>query len=114
VTVQSLYEGLQGPGTNIISSITSDGDDITPNSGTYGFTLPEAPTVLHGTINPNVNCTTLSAYCGSQTTPKTVFDTNNEPIDTARVRMDLAAGATYTDVPGTYEDTLTFIAIATY
>ena len=125
VTVKSANGGLQGPGTNKIPSIgvsigadgvtRSDGDDIPANSGVYGFNLPVSSSQLHGSIVPNSLCDNSIKFCGAETiTPKTVFTTNNLPVDTARVRMDLAAAANYTNNPGLYTDTLTFIATATF
>ena len=125
VTVKSLNGGLQGPGTNKIPSIgvetgadgivRSDGDDIPANSGVYGYNLPVAADQILGTIIPNSLCDTVIEFCGANTlTPKTVFTTNNLPVDTARVRMDLAAAANYTNNPGLYTDTLTFVATATF
>ena len=124
VTVKSANGGLQGPGTNKIPSIgvsvgadgitRSDGDDISANSGVYGYNLPIASSLLHGAIIPNSLCDTAIKFCGPETTPKTVFTTNNLPVDTARVRMDLAAAANYTNNPGLYTDTLTFTATATF
>jgi uncharacterized delta-60 repeat protein len=114
VSVKSLNSGLKGPGTNIISSVT-DGNDIAANSGTYGYTIPTSEiTKKHGEVFPNSMCDTIIKFCGATSTPKTVFDTNNLPVDSARVRMDLAAAAAYTNNPGLYEDTLTFVATATF
>ena len=125
VVLKSLNGGLQGPGTNKIPSIgietgadgitRNDGEDIPANSGVYGYNLPIASTVTHGTIIPNSLCDSDIKFCGaSNLTPKTVFTTNNLPVDTARVRMDLAAAANYTNNPGVYTDTLTFTATATF
>jgi hypothetical protein len=113
VSVKSLNSGLKGPGTNMINSVT-DGLDIAANSGLYGFNLTTGTTMKHGEIFANTFCDTETEYCGPTSTPKTVFDTNNLPIDSARVRMDLAAAAAYTNNPGVYTDTLTFTVVATY
>jgi hypothetical protein len=114
VTVSSANGGLQGPDTNMINSVT-DGNPIGINSGLYGFVLPVAGTG-NGTVNRNSNCSAsdFSRYCGLTTLPKTVFDTANAPLDYGRLRMDLAAAASYVNNPGAYSDTLTFIATATY
>ena len=125
VTVKSANGGLQGPGTNKIPFIgvetgadgivRSDGDDIPANSGIYGFNLPVSATQILGSIIPNSLCNSLVKFCGADSiTPKTVFTTNNLPVDTARVRMDLAAAANYTNNPGLYTDTLTFVATSTF
>ena len=124
VTVKSANGGLQGPGTNKIPSIgvsvgadgitRNDGQDIPANSGVYGYNLPVASSLLHGSIVPNSLCDSGVKFCGPALTPKTVFTTNNLPVDTARVRMDLAAAANYTNNPGLYTDTLTFIATSTF
>jgi hypothetical protein len=125
ITVKSLNGGLQGPGSNKISSIgvslgadgitRSDGEDIPANSGVYGYNLPTASSTLHGTIIPNSLCDSLVKFCGaSNSSHKTVFDTNSLPVDSARVRLDLAAAANYTNNPGVYTDTLTFVAVATF
>jgi hypothetical protein len=115
VTVRSLNGGLQGPDTNKILAVT-DGEDILANDGTFGFNLPVASDVSSGTVVKNTSCSSvlLDTYCGAETTPKTVFSTNSLPIDAARVRMDLAAAAAYTNSPGNYTDTLTFVATATF
>ena len=124
VTVKSLNAGLQGPGTNKIPSIgvtvgadgvtRADGQDIPANSGVYGYNLPVTSSQLHGSIVTNSFCDSAVKFCGAALTPKTVFTTNNLPVDTARVRMDLAAAANYTNNPGLYTDTLTFVATATF
>jgi len=117
VTVRSANGGLVGPGgsgTNLITSVT-DGQDIFSNSGKYGYNLTAASTMLHGAITTNTNCNSGVKYCGPVSTgTKEVFNTQGHPIDSARVRMDIAAGATYTNNPGVYIDTLTFVATATF
>jgi hypothetical protein len=115
VTVKSLNGGLQGPPGNLIASVT-DGLDIPANSGKYGYTIPTSQiTQKHGTVSGNSLCISSVTYCGPLSTGvKTVFDTNSLPVDSARVRMDLAAGAAYPNNPGLYTDTLTFIATATF
>jgi uncharacterized delta-60 repeat protein len=113
VTVKSLNSGLQGPGTNMINSVV-DGLDIAANSGLYGLNLTTGSTQKHGSIVVNSLCDLSTEFCGPDSTPKTVFDTNNLPIDSARVRMDLAAAASYTNNPGVYTDTLTFVATGTF
>jgi hypothetical protein len=112
VTVTSQHGYLQGPDLNTIASVT-DGDNITANSGTYGYTLPVAGSG-NGTVNRNSACQDVTHYCGVATSPSTVFDTNSKPLDYGRLRMDLAAAAAYTNNPGSYQDTLTFIATATF
>jgi hypothetical protein len=124
VTVKSLNGGLQGPGTNKIPSIgVSVGADgitrlegglIPVNSGVYGYNLPVMPHSLNGAVVRNSNCNTTVNYCGASNIENVVFSTNSLPVDTARVRMDLAASANYTNSPGTYTDTLTFVATATF
>jgi hypothetical protein len=113
VSVKSLNSGLKGPGSNMIDSVT-DGLDIAANSGLYGFNLTTGITMKHGEIFANTFCDTETEYCGPTSTPMTVFDTNDLPIDSARVRMDLAAAASYTNNPGVYTDTLTFVATGTF
>ena len=114
VRVRSENGGLQGPGTNKILPVTNDGDTIDPNSGLYGYNLPVDSTPIHGTIIRNSLCDDLVGYCKLNTSYNTVFSTNNLPLDTGRVRMDLAAAATYVNSPGVYTDTLTFVATATF
>jgi len=109
VNVFSSNGGLVGPNSTIAA--VADGNDITANSGLYGFTLPSGVT-LHGGVTLNENCTT--SYCGPTIEAKEVFNTDGAPVDTARVRMDLAAAAAYTDSPGNYTDTLTFVATGTF
>ena len=115
VQVRSQNGGLQGPGGNFIPSVSTDGLDIASNSGQYGYNLPIASTAKYGTVTANTNCDSAVKYCGALNTGmKDVFTTGGNPIDSARVRMDVAAGATYTDNPGVYTDTLTFIATTTF
>jgi hypothetical protein len=115
VLVKSDNGGLNGPGANKIPSIGTDGFDIAANSGLYGYNLPVASSQLNGNIVRNPNCDSAVKYCGPLSTQKGVFTTGGVPIDTARVRLDLAAAASYTgDLPGTYTDTLTFFATATF
>jgi len=113
VSVKSANGGLQGP-VDLIGSVAVDGDDITEGSGTYGYSLLGTPTYNHGTVILNPDCSVEGEYCGPNTAPKLVFNSDSHPVDTARVRMDLAAAAKYTNTPGSYTDTLTFIATATY
>ena len=122
VTVKSQNGGLQGPGSNFIPSVATDGDDIPVNSGRYGYTMPTTVGLRNpdnpkfGTIVTNVNCSNSNVkFCGpSNSITKEVFNTNGNPIDTARVQMDIATGASYTNNPGVYTDTLTFIATSTF
>lgn len=113
VSVSSANAGLQGPNTNLISGVATDGDNILPNSGRYGYAVMSS-TVNSGTIVRNSNCDIVDEYCAPVTAPKLVFNTNGAPADAVRVRVDLAAAAAYTNNPGNYEDTLTFIAVPTF
>jgi len=110
VNVTSANGGLQGP-NSLIASVVA-GDNITANSGKYGFDLPET-SVSHGSIFTSDGCTDPDMYCAMATTPTWVFNSNG-PVDGARVRMDIAAAAAYTDSPGSYTDTLTFVATGTF
>ena len=119
VTVKSLNGGLKGPGEeNIINSVGvdggADGDNILFNTGRYGYTLQETPSTVVGTVTRNLLCITDSTYCGATVTAKELFGTNGAQIEGARVRMDLAVAVAYTNPPGTYTDTLTFVATGTY
>jgi len=114
VTMSSANQGLLGPDSEKILPVT-DGSDVTLNSGIYGYTLASITnTPAHGTVSLASNCEAAGAYCGPTTDPKSVFNTNGSPVDGARVRIDLAAAAAYTDSPGTYTDTLTFVATSTF
>jgi len=112
VTVKSVNGGLKlmGLGENLIASVENDGDQIDINSGRYGF---YPVWTSSGTINLNPDCFDIGA-CRLVPNPIEVFDTNSEPLDSGRVRMDIAAASTYTNVPGLYEDTLTFVATSTF
>ena len=124
VTVVSANGGLQGPASSMLPSIgvsvgidgvtRSDGEDIPLNSGVYGFNLPVSSNQIMGTIVKNTLCDSLTEYCGASLTPKTVFTSSELPINGARVRMDIAAAANDINLPGTYVDTLTFVATATF
>ena len=118
VSVISTNAGLQGPEANIIQSLGvgggADGDNITTNSGKYGFTLQETPSTLIGTVNRNTFCDSIDNYCGFTLSSKEVFNTNNSQIEDARIRMDIAAAATYINTPGSYTDALRFIVTSTY
>jgi hypothetical protein len=112
VLVKSTNGALVGPDTNTIPAIT-DGLEVVANSKTYGFTMPTGDTG-NGTIVTNTSCSAINAFCGLTTEQKEVFNTNGAPLDVGRVRMDLAAAAAYVNNPGTYTDTLTFIAVPTF
>lgn len=112
VYVKSANAGLQGPATNIIPGVV-DTNDIQANGGSYGFQLTQAGTGT-GTILRNSNCDTVAEFCGPTLTNKEVFTTSNQPLDDGRIRLDIAAAAAYINNPGTYTDTLTFVAVPTY
>lgn len=112
VYVSSQNGGLQGPFTNIITSVT-DGGNILANSSLYGFQLSEAGTG-NGTISRNINCDTVNEYCGPDLSATEVFNTGGRPLDDGRIRLDIAAAAAYINNPGSYTDTLTFIAVPTF
>jgi len=113
VTASSSNGWLQGPGSSKILPVI-DGDPIIVNSGLYGFNLPVVSSQAYGTIIKNANCDTDVIYCGVTSAPKTIFTTNNAQIESARVRLDIAAAASYINTPGSYTDTLTFIATGTF
>jgi len=110
VNVTSANGGLQGP-NSLIASVVA-GQNITANSGKYGFDLPESSS-LHGNVYTSDGCTDPDMYCALVAEPTWVFNATG-PVDGARVRMDIAAAAAYTDSPGTYTDTLTFVATGTF
>jgi hypothetical protein len=110
VNVTSANGGLQGP-NSLIASVVA-GQNITANSGKYGFDLPESSST-HGTVYTSDGCTDPDMYCALVAEPTWVFNVNG-PVDGARVRMDIAAAAAYTDSPGSYTDTLTFVATGTF
>ncbi len=113
VTVTSSNGGLESAGiaNNRIESVTS-GQDIAANSGSYGYQMPLGNTG-NGTIETNAACTE-TLYCALTTGQTTVFTTDALPLDNGRIRMDIAAAAAYTNNPGSYTDTLTFVAVATF
>jgi hypothetical protein len=107
--------GLVGPsGSNILP--VTNGSAIDSNSGKYGFNVAQTSYVAGVGIGTYFMCNELntSRFCGPSTTASLVFNTSSYPIDSARVRMDIAAAATYTNTPGLYTDTLTFVATATF
>jgi hypothetical protein len=119
VSVKSLNGGLIGPGeANMINAVGvnggADGNNILANTGRYGYTLQETPTALVGTVTRNALCITDTTFCGATTIAKTLFSTNDAQIEGARVRMDFAIAVAYTNAPGTYTDTLTFVATGTF
>jgi len=111
VNVSSANVGLQGP--NSLIGPVENGQDITANSGKYGFNFPVYSST-HGDVYPNDNCLDSNTYCAFSTEPTWVFNSDGAPVDGASVRMDLAAAAAYTDSPGSYTDTLTFVATGTF
>ncbi len=113
VYVVSENAGLQGPNASFIATV-AEAANIEANDGAYGFQLTEDPAISSGNISRNGNCIVATSYCSFQTTPQTVFTTNTEPLDTGRIRMDIAAAASYTNNPGLYTDTLTFMVVATF
>ena len=116
VYVTSANQGLQSSGAganNFIASVVTNGDTIVANSGKYGFTMPNNATG-NGTINRNSSCAIGTAFCKLISAPTEVFNTNGSPLDNGRIRMDIAAAAAYINNPGTYTDTLTFVAVPTF
>jgi hypothetical protein len=114
VTVISANGGLQGPGTNFLTSVAS-GDNIIANSGQYGINMPVAANSTSGSILFNTLCNTDEKYCGPQNTESLeIFNTNGSTVDKARIRLDVAAASKYTNIPGKYTDSLTFIATSEF
>jgi hypothetical protein len=113
VTVKSMNSGLKGPGDGLIPSV-STGDSIDANSGRYGLTFSEVGETKSGTLNFNEQCNNGSNYCGPTTEPLWIINTGSHPVESGRAEMILAAAAAYTNNPGVYTDTLTFIATATF
>lgn len=114
VYVSSQNEGLSGAAGNLIASVENDGDAIDVNSGRYGFNL-FSNTSGNGVINRKPACSSSAdVFCKLTNTANEVLNTNNQPIDQGRARLDIAAAAAYTNNPGQYSDTLTFIAVPTY
>jgi sugar lactone lactonase YvrE len=111
VTVASANGGLQGPQTMIPS--VENGGNITANSGKYGYNFYDWD-ASNGVVYPNDYCWDADTYCALTTDPVTVFDTGSAPVDGGWVRMDIAAAAAYTDSPGSYTDTLTFVATGSF
>jgi len=110
VNVTSANGGLQGPNSLIASVIA--GQNITPNSGKYGFALPESGST-QGNVFRSDGCDVSDMYCALATVPTWVFNSTG-PVDGGWVRMDIAAAAAYTDSPGSYTDTLTFVATGAF
>ena len=113
VKVRSLNGSLDNPGGDTIVAVV-DEQDIVEGDGTYGFIMPSVGTATHGTIFRNMSCDSAGSYCGPTTGDKEVLNTGGHPVDNGRLRIDLAAAASSTNTPGTYTDTLTFIATATF
>jgi hypothetical protein len=115
VSVSSLNGGLKGPGDNMLTSPGYDGFIIAANSGYYGYTVPATfPTATHGTVHLNGGCANPFVSCDFNQTKEVIFDTNGSPIENGRIRMDISAAAKYTNNPGVYTDTLTFVATGTF
>jgi len=104
---------LVGPSPDLIAAVT-DGQNITANSNTYGYNLASVGTPTFGSINFTVNCTSPDTFCGPKTAFTEILDTNHQQLESGRIRIDLAAATSYTNKPGTYTDTLTFIAVADF
>jgi hypothetical protein len=117
VSIKSANGGLKGPDPNLISSVAS-GNPIIMNDGKYGVRFPTTGAgwneTKHGTLVSNILCSNGINYCGPTTTATSIFDTNSLPVDAGRIRLDIGAAAAYTNNPGTYTDTLTFIATSTF
>ena len=113
VKVRSLNGSLDNPGGDTIVAV-ADEQDIGDGDGTYGFIMPNVGTATHGTIFRNTSCDSAGSYCGPTTGDKEVLNTGGHHVDNGRLRIDLAAAASSTNTPGTYTDTLTFIATATF
>ena len=115
VSISSANGGLKGPGDNMLTSPGYDGFIIAANSGYYGYTVPATfPTATHGTIHLNGACSNPFVSCDFNQTKEVLFDTNGSPLENGRIRMDISAAAKYTNNPGLYTDTLTFVATATF
>jgi precorrin-6B methylase 1 len=113
VIVTSANQGLNSATASEITSVAANGDPIVAGSGKYGFTIAGNSSLI-GTVNNNSACTISTAFCRLLTAGTEVFNSNSGPLDTGRVRFDLAAAAAAANISGTYTDTLTFIAIPTY
>lgn len=116
VYVTSENGGLQGPGTNMLSYSGDPevGFAIDANSGRYGYNVPSTFPTGNGSIGLNGACSGPGLYCLFTTTARQLFSTGGKPLEAGRVRMDIAAAASYTNNPGLYTDTLTFTVVATY
>jgi hypothetical protein len=113
VYLLSANGALAGPAPDIIPAVT-DGQNITANSNTYGYNLASVGTPAFGSINFIVDCTSPDTFCGPKTVFTEILDTNNQQLESGRIRIDLAAATSYTNKPGSYTDTLTFIAVANF
>jgi len=113
VIISSVNGGLKGSGSNIIDPVT-DGDTIEPNSGKYGFNMPEAGSTEYGNFIRNSFCDQTTTYCGLTADSKEVFSTNNDVIQKGRIRLDIGVSPKTIDNPGSYSDGLTVIAVPNF
>jgi len=113
IYLKSNYGALAGPATDVINAVTN-GNDITANSNTYGYTMMAVGVPAYGAVAFLQDCTTVNSFCGPTTSFIGILNTNSQPIQPGRVRLDFAAAPDYLDRPGNYTDTLTFIAVANF
>jgi len=114
LTLDSLYEDLQGPGSNEIPDVAGGPTLITAGDGSYGIREIDN-TATYGSF------TIATIYDGSANNYGNVSDGGTAinvalttgPID-GRILMEVAATPDNLDGTGTYNDELTFILTATF
>ncbi|MBN2100477.1 hypothetical protein JW710_01085 [Candidatus Dojkabacteria bacterium] len=115
---------LDGSGANEIPSVTSETllSATVPGYGICG--APGTPT--SGTINIEAAYDGGGSGLGNDTygpvpesaanggSPASIFNSNSDPVEGARVQFEVGAAPDETDGTGTYTDQLTFIATSTF
>lgn len=114
VSMLSANGRLDGPGDtayDIPAAAT-----IAANTPGYGVKFNAVVEAGTGTgLVQNTDCEVLDAtYCEPSTTAFELYNTSGDAIQDSRVALEVAAAIDGTMPAGTYTDTLTFIATATY
>lgn len=116
VTVLSANGALYKDATNSIPSVVNDGDGvpISPGDGRYGI-REESNSATQGSFTIAGDYNGAPGVYGEATTTSTqIFNTTGNPVVGGRVQFEVGATPDGADAVGTYTDTLTFIATATF
>lgn len=119
VTMASANGRLDHPTADTaydIPGVTADGTDIEPNTPGYGVKFAQIVAAGTGTgLTLDADCEVLdTGYCAPTVAAREIYNTSGDAIQDSRVALEVAAAINGTMPAGTYTDTLTFIATATF